>query len=360
MPIRTDCAAWVLLALVCLCASRAASGAPAVEETPVGPAPKGEVFVSPDGQRWATVLDQGETVRAVIDGQEQPAYNWILRHGVSFTGDSKHAVYQARQDGRAFTVVGKEQHRRYDEVGPFHISGEHVAYIARRGERPLLVLDGEESPASPGMRFVALAGADPIYIAGEIGKQHLVVRNKAYKTYEQVGAVALSPVGGRIAYRALADNRWHVVADEIEGPAFDLIGPIGFSADGKHLAYIARDGREWVVIVDNKEIARHPMVSGLALSADGTRQAYIVQQPRGSIVFADGRSGPEYDSVDASSLAYLGDAIAYIARKGNRSILVIDHQAVGEYDRIWTSGPVRPSIFAVKDGKLLRLALKAD
>ena len=350
---------WPLMALCSLAAACCATccAAAAVQETVVGPAPRGEVFVSPDGRRYATVIDQNETIRVIVDGKEHGAYDWVMRHGVAFTADSRHVVYQARKDGKAFTVVGPERHRRYDEVGPFRVSANHIAYTARDGSRQLFVQDGKESPLSPGLRFVALAASEPIYFAGELGKEYLVFRAAPYKTYEQVGSVALSPAGGRIAYRALSGGKWHVVVDEAQGPPFDTIGPIIFSADGKHIAYSARDGTESVALIDHKEIARHPDITGLAINADGSNSAWIVRRARNHLVISGGIEGPVFDSIDASSIAYIGSALAYVARKGARSVLVLDGKEVGDYDRIWTSGPLRERFFAVKDGMLFQVTL---
>jgi len=85
--------------------------------------------------------------------------------------------------------------------------GCHIAFAALKGDKQLVVVDGEPGPEFDG-----------------IGKDHPV----------------FSPAGKRVAYAAQKGGKWRVVVDGKAGPEMDAIaaGPV-FLRDGR-LEYIAR------------------------------------------------------------------------------------------------------------------------
>jgi Tol biopolymer transport system component len=100
--------------------------------------------------------------------------------------------------------------------------GKHFAYVARRGGKWFVVVDGKE-----GKEYDEIGEGTPIF----------------------------SPDSKHFAYVARRGGRWFVVVDGKEGKEYDGIGKgtLVFSPDSKHLAYEAMRGGKSFVVVDGKE-----------------------------------------------------------------------------------------------------------
>lgn len=96
---------------------------------------------SKDGSHHAYVAAQDKSVFAVVDGNEGPVYDMIVKP--SFTPDGKSVIYRARKDGQRFLIVsdlnGKviRQHAAYEQVFPpvFTADGKSVAYGVKDGNQ---------------------------------------------------------------------------------------------------------------------------------------------------------------------------------------------------------------------------------
>ncbi|MFH1009684.1 MAG: hypothetical protein V1784_00440, partial [bacterium] len=126
--------------------------------------------------------------------------------------------------------------------------GRRVAYVARRRDKQVVVVDGQEG-----------------------------------KEYDKIGILSLefSPDGKRVAYRALRGDKQLVVVDGQEGKEYNEIGegdPI-FSSDATYLDSVL-----------DKFQQRTPI-----FSPDGKRFAYRAQRGYMHLVVVDGQEGKEYD-----------------------------------------------------------------
>jgi hypothetical protein len=132
---------------------------------------------------------------------------------------------------------------------------------------------------------------------------------------------ALSPDGGRLAYKTASGPKASMSCDGKEGPAYDDVGWPFFSSDSKHIAYCAKRREEkkfkdhWCVVFDGKEgtfyddvqwaIVQAP--SPFLFSPDSRRFAYAARRDDGDgkpkwFVVCDGKEGPAYDLIEGGLL----------------------------------------------------------
>jgi len=173
---------------------------------------------SADG-RLGHTAKQADTWRVVIDGQESGSFNEMS--DLCFSPDGARWAVSARND-RVWTVVvdGKGQ-------GAFD-------------KMPILVF-------SPDSRRLAIATMSK-------DKQSVIVDGQVVGTYEAVGVPAFNPAGNRVAFIAKTGKQWAVVVDGTMQKPYLSVGQPVFSPDGNRVAYAAAlaEGR-WVVVVDGVE-----------------------------------------------------------------------------------------------------------
>ncbi|HHT9160316.1 MAG TPA: hypothetical protein ACFYEB_00455, partial [Candidatus Brocadiia bacterium] len=60
----------------------------------------------------------------------------------TFSPDSKHVAYTAKEGNKEFVVVDGEEGKQYDTVscGPFSPDSKHVAYTAKEGNKEFVVV----------------------------------------------------------------------------------------------------------------------------------------------------------------------------------------------------------------------------
>ena len=128
-----------------------------------------------------------------------------------------------------------------------------VAYVAQRGRKQLVVVDGVE-----GAEYDGIGEGTPIF----------------------------SPNGGRVAYIAQRGRKWLVVVDGVEGAEYDGIGQrhLIFSPDGGCVAYTAQRGRKQLVVVDGVEGDEYDIfLRGSELVFDGAGQLHALAVRNGEI-----------------------------------------------------------------------------
>ena len=93
------------------------------------------------------------------------------------------------------------------------------------------------------------------YIAGRGGKMLLVVDEKPGPVYDGIGhgTVCYSPDGQHVAFNTKQGAKQAMVVDGKPGAAYDLIaGTPVFSPDSQHLAYAVKQDGNWFVVADGK------------------------------------------------------------------------------------------------------------
>ena len=204
----------------------------------------------------------------VVDGQIRKEYDDILSG--PFFGKGSTIVYSARKSDVQVVVVNEQESAAYDVVGReidlsqrwagpvISPDGEHVAFAAKRDGKWCVVVDGQEGP-----QFDNVIGRVHRWQPYDVP----VVRYawlQAIKMWAEVEGMAddcVAPEGGEpiwspgsqmVAYAALSDDGWHLVAGEHHGEACDFIFPesIRWLQPGI-VSYIAvRDGEFWRLTED--------------------------------------------------------------------------------------------------------------
>lgn len=155
------------------------------------------------------------------------------------------------KDGKQFDTVTNLQ---------FSADGLITAYIATRGEKSYIVMDGREEllpvgsyPSgfviSPDKSFIGI----PIVEKENSTYLHFAFVNTKYtpQRYKEVGDVVFSWDGRQYAYVAIKNEQFFIVLNGKNGQVFDRVISPMFSPDGKYLVYRARqNGRRFVVVAD--------------------------------------------------------------------------------------------------------------
>jgi hypothetical protein len=72
----------------------------------------------------------------------------IIVESLTVSPDSKHLAYVARRGEKLFVVVDGKEGKEYDGIGAgtliFSPDSKHLAYVAIRGEKRFVVVDGKE------------------------------------------------------------------------------------------------------------------------------------------------------------------------------------------------------------------------
>jgi Tol biopolymer transport system component len=247
-------------------------------------------------------------------------------HSLVVSPDSRRVLYVARRGGKELVVVDGVEGKGYDEIldgripvpepPVFSPDSRRVAYAARRGGEWLVVVDGVEG-----------------------------------KKCDTVGAPVFSPDSRRVAYGAARGDKGLVVVDGIEREVDGRIYRLMFSPDSRHVAYeVVRgfpnstlSGKESFAVdgVEGKAYDLKQSIGGLrgfVFSPDSRRVAYVAELPcrdpqtglGKEFVVVDGVEGKEYDliylegSKDTPLFSPDSRRVAYMARLGGKLFMVVD------------------------------------
>jgi len=339
----------------------------------------GQPVFSPDGQHLAYVAMSPDGQRVVVhDGKPGKPCEMVFEGTIVFSPDSRRMAYGARRANGWFLVVGDQELGPYEFLGSatgfqFSRDGTRLAFAALVDKKWCVVLDGKPQPA-----------------------------------YDNIGPLAFSPDGKRVAYAAVEKGKeketWRVVLDGKPGPPYDGIDQIKFSPNGQVLAYVvARNSMEAVVTEplvpagakaavgpappaarDDRIRPAKPALRAegdlprffdrigggtLVFSPSGRRLAYIARSGRWSFVVADGNRKPRYDLVGYLTFTPDGRYPVYAAMKGKKTCTVVeDREASHQYDAIWMPrgetlrfvAPTRFRYLAVKEGSIYMVEEQLD
>lgn len=184
----------------------------------------------------------------------------------------------------------------YDMIShlTFGRDGVSVAYVAKKGVKRFLVLNGKKEPLPDGdLKGPLVIRPDTKGVGAIIGvkdgfflHQAFVRNGKKEKKYEEVADLVYNEDGSLRAYAARQGESWSIVVNGKEGPAFDRVVTPLFSPDSRRLVYrVRQDGGRFVVIADasGKMIRKHPayeMVFPPVFTTDGKSVAYGVKDGR--------------------------------------------------------------------------------
>jgi hypothetical protein len=336
------------------------------------------VVVSPNAGRFAYIRPAmgRRKMTAVVDGKEEVGVDWIANNSIVFSADSKHYVYQAKSDLATWLVVDGVAGKEWERIEDWSMSPTgKLALAGSEKGKTVGIVDGKEQVAYEHLRIAAFPeNGQVVWIGWNKAGECAMRGQKQGRVYGAVYDVRID--GGRVAYRALHDGRFMIVAngeegrkyDEISGPVLaaghvayaarrgkvdvvvidgaegrpyemgDLAAPI-LSADGKHWFYVGSRRGKAVAVVDGIEKAEWNWVGPARMfSADGKKLMYVAGRAEGGAsVVVDGEAGPAYDAVSSAMMSKDG-RVAYVAARGSWFIPVVDGKEMGQWDGIEPGG----------------------
>jgi hypothetical protein len=226
---------------------------------------------------------------------------------------------------RAKAALGQLVEVTVKDLGPvpegyvsliFSPDGRHVAYIAYRNRKQILVCDGKEGPEW-----------DQI--------------NLANSTYMHAGLASPFATDGSLVYAAQAGAATFTVTVGREDQAVSRPWGIGVpvrSADGKHLAYATRKDNQSVLVFDGKEVASAQSLSPDRFLADNEtlvcHEAAVKSDP--IYVIGGRRLGPQ-EGVGDRTLSPDGKRLALTLRQKDKTVVLCDGKEGQACDEV---GPV--------------------
>ncbi len=236
--------------------------------------------------------------------------------------------------------------------------GRRVAWIATRGQKRVVVVNGQQHGTEfDKVRWVLFSGDSQhlLYEGKRDNKWLMVVDGKEGATYDDITSPYLSPDGQRVVYAAKRHKKWVMVVDGKEDEhEWDDILTVAVSPDARRFAYVARRGGNYIVVVDGKEGPKCDIVGGLTFSRDSRRIAYAAarvkvtfggQKTEGFVV-VDGQQGPVFEG----RVGGLGKALT-----GTREELV-----EGYFDSLWPAWHGVSSPVFSPDGTHVAYAARRD
>lgn len=232
------------------------------------------------------------------------------------------------------SVMGGTMTRTY-----LSADGDHLAIIAAKGSRQVVLLDGVEGPAfdeipatvldpsRPAVRWSPTGGHSG-YVGRRGGDYIAVIDGKEVGTAATQTSIGgtdpsgwrfwFSQDGAHVAYATIATGVATMMVDGVAGQHFLRIDFKQTIFNGNRLVYVGQSAEAvFRVVVDGKPSPVYADVRDLTLTPDGAHYAFLatlpgVAGPMRSVVVVDGVASPAY--LGASDLEQAPDGrVAYVA-----------------------------------------------
>jgi Tol biopolymer transport system component len=286
-------------------------------------------------------------------------HSGIVDDTLVISADNRRVAFVARRGAKWRVVVDGVEGKEYD-IGSKDPSAALLFMLSKRTAFPYQHPRARTLLFSPDSERVA-------YVGRRDRKVLVVVDGQEGKEYDGIAdqCLVFSPDSKRVGYMAFSFARkWQMIVDGVEGNQYDCMGeglPY-FSPDSKRLAYVAeQDGKQFVV-VDDKKGNQYPWIFALSVffSPDSRRLAYVaasdvVRPPKvgglpvavggKQFVVVDGVEGKQYDRIvpigpdensHVLSVFFSPDSkrVAYVAEQEGQQFVVVDGIEGRRYDRV--------------------------
>jgi Tol biopolymer transport system component len=325
-----------------------------------------------------------------------------------FSPDGRHVAFVTTRDGNSYVHLDGKQGRPYEAVRGLVFRPGHatLAYVASRGTKETLVVDGQEdarhgglghlrfaadgrvvSSARRGETWAVVAGhrdlpvtgdADPVPVASPGGRR-VVFRDRRPDSgqagltscsidltdcldgasFDTMGLPILDPSGGRVAFVAGRAGRETVVVADLDEAAlggrtlgwYDAVALLGLSDGGQHVAFLARRGQQQLLVRDGQELPLPETDSPMVLEVSRTGRVAVISMRAGKVVaLVDGRpAGPGLEEVSDPTFSPDGLRLAYVAGGASMNLLMVDDARGPTMDRV-----VKPRFMPVGSGVVYR------
>lgn len=319
----------------------------------------GSFRVSPDGARFAYVLQQVDEQVLIVDGQEEvvdeisppdkstavkrTAVRYVRPETFSFSDNGEHYVYARDVSGTDLNYLGVPKDVTYTEIirdGQIvgwipHISNFTLSHlgVCRDGSQWFYYLELPNNPilngfyvnnelvaervcpnviaTSPDLRYAYVDDSGTVIVDGEKMTAYEPISPYAFPgitsgTFLPSRSFRFSADGTTYGHTAHQRGRMFAVINGQEQPRFDVVYDLVLSSDGRHHAYRATQKGKELVVVDGQiaELPRgqteYDVVNDVIISADAQSWACLSYRPLGGTVelLVDGREYAEYRSND--------------------------------------------------------------
>ncbi len=176
----------------------------------------------------------------------------------------------------------------------FSPDGRRFAYVTKKGEKMVVVVDGTEEKQYDSIRTDSLIFSPDnkrvAYAAKEGNKWLVVVDGVEEKRYDEISKEPIfSPDSKKVAYGTGAGNLQFVVVNGVEEKKFDRLGESDFlfSQDSQRLAYSARKGNKWFVVVGGTEGKTYDNIVAGSIAFDSPERLHYLALMEESIYLVE-------------------------------------------------------------------------
>lgn len=328
-------------------------------EFSLGKLQRGEIeysrVISRDQKHIAYTVKTNEGEFVALDGVAGKTYTSIPRYQlteagvteqIKFSPDGRRVAYVARRGEKFLVVVDGKEDPEYDRIRvgapSFSPDSRRIAYFAERGGKTFAVIDGIESqPFDHSSSEAPIFSPDSrrvVYLADHGKQTHLVIDGVETVEPGYVGSPVFSKTGKRIAFVIVRDEKWLVVVDGKEGKPYSGLGNnIEFSDDEEHVLYRADTPQGQVIVVDGVEMEPRPVIeeNSYGFSPDGKRVAFIAWDNRDTqYVVVDHKKGKTYEDVGKPAFSPDSRHVAYEAWRAGKMFVVTDGVEGEAFDEV--------------------------
>jgi hypothetical protein len=336
------------------------------EEVPLGRRQAGEVqyswTISPNRRRiaFSAKVPSGEAV--FVDGIPGGTYTEIARYPLTesgvqpqiiFSADSRRVAYVAKRGQKFLVVVDNKAGQEFDNIrvgAPvFSAAGQRIAYEAKRGDKWHVVADGVEGKPFESVTALRFSFDNRLVYEGKRGNLWFVVSDGVETPREGYRGPARSGgQGRREVFKFHRSDKWHVVTDGALSSPYDSLGNnVELSEDGQHVHYRAESGGKQFVVLDGKDGQKYDSIeeNSYKISPDGKRAAYLARDferlGQKYVAVVDGKESKPHDHIsepmfspDSRRVAYVASTFKPERQRVAHEVAIIDGIEGERFDRV--------------------------
>ncbi len=230
------------------------------------------VVFSPNSRRYALPVAGQDSQLVVYDNKLGKVYQSLAGPAPTFTRDSKHLVYIAKEENKYFLVKDKKEGPKFDntEMGPFFsFDNSQIAYGGHIGDDAYIVVnDSMYGPYEDIWDLSFSSTSDNITYSVRVnGTIHHVVNHVVDTTYIRSEYPVFSKEKNRFAYRMYDGDNMYFVVDSIKSKPYANLARPRFSPKGNH--WYSAD-----LIDTEKNICNHIVDDSVMLTLEGKKENF--------------------------------------------------------------------------------------